>query len=64
MMSTTVHTTYVAPGKSTKVFTNMLTIDGYHLYTIASAAAQSELSSAYVEPATSLTIEVYSDNTI
>lgn len=44
-MSTTIHTTYVAPGNSTKVFTNMLTIDGYHLYTIASAAASSEISS-------------------
>jgi hypothetical protein len=63
-MSTTVHKTYKAPGVSTKVFTNMNTLDSYHLYTVASAASADDLDSSALPPASTLTFEIYSDNTV
>lgn len=45
-------------------FSNMQTVDGYHLYTIASATASSTLLTEEVVPASTVTYEVYDDNTI
>lgn len=63
-LTTTIHKTYKAPGVSTKVFTNMNTLDSYHLYTIASAASANDLDSSELPPASTLTFEIYSDNTV
>jgi hypothetical protein len=63
-MSTTVHKTYKAPGHSTKVFTNMNVLDSYHLYTIASATSADDLDSSELPPASTLTFEIYSDNSV
>ena len=39
-------------------------LDGEHLFTIASAAAATDLDNSQVVPGSSLTIEVWSDNTV
>jgi len=56
--------TYVKPGYSTKVLTNYNTLDSYHLYTIASACSASDLPSTFLPAASTLTFEVYSDNSV
>ena len=48
----------------TFAFSNMQTVDGYHLYTIASATSSSTLLTEEVVPASTLSFEVYSDNTL
>lgn len=63
-LSNNVHTTYSVPSYSTKTFKNYQTLDDYHMFAYASAVAASAISSAQVMPATELTFEVYSDNTV
>lgn len=63
-LSRTVHKTYTVPKYSTKVFTNMNTIDSYHLYTIASACSADDLDSSSLPPASTLTFEIYSNNEV
>lgn len=61
-LSRNVHKTYKTPSYSTKVFTNYNTLDGYHLYTIASATSANDIEATALPPASTLTFEVYSDN--
>ena len=46
------------------MFTNYNTLDGYHLYTIASATSADVLSNDALPPASTLTFEIYSDNQV
>ena len=63
-LSHNLHKTYVKPGYSTKVLTNYNTLDAYHLFTIASACSSTGLAGRDIPAASTLTFEVYSDNTV
>ena len=63
-LSHNLHKTYVKPAYSTKVLTNYNTLDAYHLFTIASACSSTGLAGRDIPAASTLTFEVYSDNTV
>jgi hypothetical protein len=42
----------------------MQPLDGYHFYTLASATSFSTLPDSQVLPASAVTFEIYSDNTV
>jgi hypothetical protein len=61
-LSRGVNKRYQVPTDQDVVFTNYNTLDGYHLYTIASATSADVLANDALPPASTLTFEIYSDN--